>query len=124
MILFVSAVCSRPKQSRNLISSSFGEFLHSTIANIAVLVLHVVQCNNSPQVSKQALGTVDDGFISHTTAGESGRGGGGEGGGGTFVAPLSLSNWVKVDVPLSETHTNCSGHKNKLFSIWFERASL
>lgn len=41
-----------------------------------------------------------------------------------FVAPLCLSNWVKVDVPLSVVHANCSGHKNKLFSVWGEHASL
>lgn len=46
------------------------------------------------------------------------------GGGGTFVAPLCLSNWVKVDVALSEANANCYGHKDKLFSVWFLCASL
>lgn len=43
---------------------------------------------------------------------------------GEFVAPPLLSNWVKADVPLSEAHANCSGHKNKMFSICSKGASL
>lgn len=35
-----------------------------------------------------------------------------------FVGPLFITNWVKVDEPLSEPPGNCSGHKNKLFGIW------
>lgn len=52
--------------------------------------------------------------------------GGGAAGGESvaFVAPLSLSNWVKVDVPLSEPLANCSGRENKLFSVWFDCAAL
>lgn len=33
--------------------------------------------------------------------------------GGGEAAHLSLSNWVKVDVPLSESHANCSGHNKQ-----------
>lgn len=46
--------------------------------------------------------------ISHrTTAGGADRRGNGT------CGFLSLSNWVKEDVPLSAARANCSGHKNK-----------
>lgn len=79
----------------------------------------MVPCNNNPQVSKQALERqVMDLCLTQQLVNP------GSGEKQAFVAPLSLSNWVKVDMPLSEAHANCSGHKNKLFSIWFEHASL